>query len=88
MTDPVQPPSATNGNTKVHPEIRMKIVEAEKGLTRDDGTTEQGKHWVVEVMCAVPKGTMEKAFICKTYEDLVKSVPIILTQIKEQFYAR
>ena len=87
MTEPVQTPSATNGTTKVHPEIRMKIQEVDSGMTRE-GKTDQGKHWVVEVMCAVPKGTMEKAFICKTYEDLVKSVPIILTQIKEQFYAR
>lgn len=86
MSETVQPP-ATNGTTKVHPEIRMKIQEVDSGMTRE-GKTDPGKHWVVEVMCAVPKGTMEKAFICKTYEDLVKSVPIILNQIKEQFYAK
>jgi hypothetical protein len=87
MSETAKAPSATNGTTKVHPEIRMKIQEVDSGMTRE-GKTDQSKHWVVEVMCAVPKGTMEKAFICKTYEDLVKSVPIILTQIKEQFYAR
>jgi len=67
---------ATNGTTKVRPEIRMKILEA------DDGK------WTAEIMCATEKGTAEKSIICETYEHMVKSVPIILTQIKEKFYAR
>jgi hypothetical protein len=80
MTEPVQPPSAP-------PEIRMKILEVDSELIVD-GKTESVKRWTLEVMCAVKQGTMQKSIICETYEDLVKSVPIILTQIKEQFYAR
>ena len=75
MTEPVQPPSATNGTTKVPPEIRMKILQVEDG-------------WTLEVMCAVKEGTMQKKMMCSNYENVVKSVPSILTQIKEQFYAR
>jgi hypothetical protein len=68
--------TATNGAvaSETSPNILVRVQEI-KG------------EWFVELAVRVPSGVMEKAVKCATYDDVLASVPILLKQVKEQFYA-
>jgi len=43
--------------------------------------------WIAQVIVALEKGSMEQNFKFDTYEQMMRGIPLILTEVKEKFYA-